>query len=103
MGQLQKMSNLQTYKKLGRRYTKTSDISNIATTRTLTKVITYLSERSFANITDIRKATQTKLDKLKDALLWLKNHKLIYIKSKSSGIRYYYISVNTQQLKGGIK
>jgi len=63
---------------------RTSDIQNIATTRILTRILAYLNEADEDNLRGIAKNLQmsaqvypTHITRIKDGVLWLKNHNLI--------------------------
>ena len=56
---------------------RTSDNHHIATTRYLTRIITYLGETQDRTISDIFREIDIPTIKIKDAVNWLLNYKII--------------------------
>jgi len=81
---------------------RTSDAHNIATTRTLTRILTYLEDVSYDTVSSMVLKLVITTGKLKDGLLWLENHGLIF-KVYIRGVNYYATRtyVPNQKLKGG--
>jgi predicted transcriptional regulator len=67
-----------------------SDCNKLANTRDLTRILTYLSEVEYANVTKIFQKAMINTSKVKDAMTWLVNHGLVIkFKTYSKGMYFY--------------
>lgn len=73
-----------------------SDQHNLASTRHLTRILTYLSVTKEDSISNIASNALVPTNRIADAMLWLLNHKLVYIckstRKHAQGTKFYSLS-----------
>lgn len=69
-----------------------SDCRHRATTRHMTRIISYLNEIDSANYTKIRECTGITSPRLSDALTFMIKYKIVFVLKKSRGTSFYVLS-----------